>query len=423
MDSMVNGSFEVLALIPARGGSQGIPGKNLVPLEGHPLLAWSIAAGQESQLVRRVVVSTDDEEIANMARRYGAEVPFLRPAELARNDTRDLPVFQHAIRWLETNEGYKPDVVVQLRPTSPLRPRGLIDHAIERLLLDEDADSVRSVTHPAQNPYKMWTISDGTLRPLLGSDLHEPYNAPRQILPPTYWQTGHVDAFRTRTIQQKSSLTGDRVVPVVVDPSCAVDIDSLMHLRIAADILREGDLNLVKPMTSNNPLSAIRLFVFDFDGVFTDNRVYVDEDGVESVRCSRSDGLGIHRLLKHGLDAAVLSTEVNPVVAARCRKLNLSLQQALSDKAQALRDLAVSKELALDQVAYVGNDVNDLECLKTVGFAMVPADAHPSVREAADLVLRNCGGHGAVREVCELAIAAHDRQRGGVCERCDLVSV
>src|SRR5215472_8005549 len=130
---MVKRVPEILAMIPARGGSQGIPGKNLRPLAGRPLIAWSIAAAQQSRLVSRILVSTDDEEIAAVARAYGAEVPFIRPADLALNDTRDLPVFQHAIDWLERNEGYVPDVVVQLRPTSPLRPPGLLDEAVERL--------------------------------------------------------------------------------------------------------------------------------------------------------------------------------------------------------------------------------------------------------------------------------------------------
>jgi N-acylneuraminate cytidylyltransferase len=247
MDSMVNATAEVLAVIPARGGSQSIPRKNICQMGGHTLLAWSIAAAHQATLVNRCVVSTDDEEIAAIAQSYGAEVPFIRPSELARNDTRDFPVFRHAIRWLERNEGYQPDIVVQLRPTSPLRPPGLVDEAVELLLSTDEADSVRSVTSPSQNPYKMWTLSDGLLKPLLESDLKEPYNTPRQLLPATYWQTGHIDVFRTRTIRQKFSLTGDRILPVIVDSSYAIDIDTLIHLRLAEELVRQDELDLVKP--------------------------------------------------------------------------------------------------------------------------------------------------------------------------------
>jgi len=404
---------EVLAVIPARGGSQGIPGKNLRQLRNHPLVAWSIAAGQQARLVNRVIVSTDDEDIARVALACGAEVPFFRPSELAQNDTRDYPVFQHAIEWLEQNDGYHPDIVVQLRPTSPLRPKGLIDAAIELLLSDERADSVRSVTPPSQNPYKMWTISGGLMKPLLRSDLPESYNAPRQLLPETYWQTGHVDVFRTGVIREKFSLTGERILPVKVDSRYALDIDTLTHLRMAEEVLAEAAQELVQPSFSNPSLFAeIDMLVFDFDGVFTDNRVYVDQCGVESVSCSRADGLGIERLLKHGLKAAVLSSEVNPIVAARCQKLKLPVKQNLADKGQALRDLAAANGITLDRIAYIGNDVNDLECFELAGVAVVPSDAHPLVLKAADLVLLHPGGHGAVREICELTIAAHDSGKG-----------
>ena len=409
---MVKAVPEILAVIPARGGSQGIPKKNLRPLAGRPLIAWSIAAAQQSRLVSRILASTDNEEIAAVARAYGAEVPFLRPAELAQNETRDLPVFQHVIDWLEKNEGHVPDIVVQLRPTSPLRPPGLVDEAIQRILSDDSADSVRSVTQPSQNPYKMWTVIESALKPLLSSDLDEPYNAPRQSLPPVYWQTGHIDVFRTRTVREKVSLTGDRILPVVVDSRYALDIDTLMHLRMAGNVVADGELDLVVPSDSENSgLEQIRLLVFDFDGVFTDNRVYVDQSGVETVSCSRADGLGVERLLNSGLEAAVLSTEANPVVSARCLKLGLPVQQGVRDKGQALRNLVASRGLALEQVAYVGNDLNDLDCLRIAGLAVAPSDAHPDVRKIADLVLLNAGGHGAVREICDLAIAVHESNK------------
>src|SRR5262245_46895809 len=156
-------------------------------------MAYSIEAGLTARLVDRVIVSTDDEEIADVARAWGAEVPFLRPAALAGDHTPDLPVFEHALAWLEATTGGVPEMVVQLQPTSPLRPPGCIDAAIEMLRGDETIDCVRSVIPATQNPYKMWRLqSDGTMAPLLAGELPEPYNRPRQELPRTYWQTGHV---------------------------------------------------------------------------------------------------------------------------------------------------------------------------------------------------------------------------------------
>ena len=172
---------EVLAIIPARGGSKGIPRKNIRNFAGYPLIAWSIAAAKQSSSVTRVVVSTDDEEIAAVAREWSAETPFLRPAELAQDNSTDLPLFEHALKWLAENENYKPDVVIQLRPTSPIRPRGLIDDAVKILLDHADADCVRGVVSAGQNPHKMWRFDNVNqpMKPLLTVDgIAEPYNAP-----------------------------------------------------------------------------------------------------------------------------------------------------------------------------------------------------------------------------------------------------
>jgi N-acylneuraminate cytidylyltransferase len=238
----------ILALIPARGGSKSVPRKNVRMLAGHPLIAYSIAAGLAAERVGRLVVSTDDEEIADIARRYGADVPFLRPAPLAQDDTPDLPVFQHALDWLLENENYLPELVVQLRPTSPLRPAQLVDQGIEILLAEPLADSARAVVPSGQNPYKMWReAEDGTIAPLLEDDFHEAFNMPRQLLPRTFWQTGHLDIVRRETILRKKSMTGTRVLPIPVAPEYAVDIDSPRDLERAEALIQEGRLALVLP--------------------------------------------------------------------------------------------------------------------------------------------------------------------------------
>ena len=236
---------EVLALIPARGGSKSIPRKNIQPLAGHPLIAYSIAAGLAAETITRVVVSTDDEEIAAIARAYGAETPFLRPAEHAQDQTTDLPVFIHALQWLAKHEDYRPQIVVQLRPTSPFRRVWHIDQAICRLLEHPEADSVRTVCIPFQNPFKMWQINpDGYLQPLMQTSYPEPYNMPRQALPEVYWQTGYVDAAWTDTLLEKHSMTGTRILPLIIDPGDWVDIDSPNDWRAAERLLSDGEISL-----------------------------------------------------------------------------------------------------------------------------------------------------------------------------------
>lgn len=237
----------ILVIIPARGGSKSIPRKNIKSLGGHPLIAYSIAAGMQSEYVDRVIVSTDDEDIAEIAEKWGAEVPFIRPAKLAEDHVTDLPVFEHAIGWLEENENYHADIVVQLRPTSPFRPIGSIDEAIKLLLRSKNADSVRGVTPSGQNPFKMWRVVENRMVPLLHFDCDEPYNLPRQKLPETYWQTGHIEVIKYETIMQKHSMTGDHIIPYIIDSRYAIDLDNLQQWEFAEYLLDQIELDIYHP--------------------------------------------------------------------------------------------------------------------------------------------------------------------------------
>ncbi len=242
-------SPEILAIIPARGGSKGIPRKNIRPFAGHPLVAFSIAAAQQAETVTRVIVSTDDEEIAGISRAYGAETPFLRPAELAGDRVTDLPVFQHTLNWLDENEQYRPDIVLHLHVTTPVRPQGCLDEAVRTLLAHPEADCVRSVVEAGQTPYKMWRIQPetGAMLPLLTiAGNPEPYNTPRQSLPPVYWQTGHVNAIRPAAIRG-GSMTGKVILPIVIDPRYLVDIDTPADWMFAEWLVKEGVEGMVWP--------------------------------------------------------------------------------------------------------------------------------------------------------------------------------
>jgi YrbI family 3-deoxy-D-manno-octulosonate 8-phosphate phosphatase len=401
---------EIVALIPARGGSKGIPRKNIRLFAGYPLIAWSIAASKESHLVTRLIVSTDDEEIAAVAREYGAQTPFRRPAELAQDTSADLPVFEHALKWLEEVEGYRPDMIVQLRPTSPIRPPGMVDGAIRVLLDHEDADCVRSVVPAEQNPFKMWRFNGEAkpLHPLLEVDgIRESYNEPRQVLPPVYLHSGHIDAVRVSTILQKHSLTGDAIYPLVVDPRYTADIDTLEEWAKFEAFAYCGSLQVVSPGDNRRPLPAeIKLIIFDFDGVVTDNVVLITEDGKEIVAASRSDSIHIRQLRDKGVETMILSTETNPVVAARAKKMGVEAIHGIGieDKGHVMRDVLKKRTIKAENVIFVGNDLNDLPCFEIAGWAVAVADAYPEVLRAADFVLTRAGGHGAVRELCEIVL-------------------
>ena len=306
---MVKG-MEILAIVPARGGSKGIPHKNIRDFAGFPLIAYSIAAALQSRLVTRTIVSTDDKEIAAVARKFGAETPFLRPAEFSQDNTTDLPVFKHALEWLKEHEGYVPDIVIQLRPTTPVRPISCVDDAIQILLDHPEADSVRGVVESEQNPFKMWKLdsASGGMIPVAFVDgIKEAYNAPRQQLPKTYWQTGHIDAIRPRAILEKNSMSGDVILPFFIDARYTVDIDTPADWIKYEKLVKESTLEMVEPGNRRRPFPAkVELLVMDFDGVLTDNRVWVDENGRESVACNRSDSMGLALLRSAWIESLVL---------------------------------------------------------------------------------------------------------------------
>jgi len=232
------------------------------------------------------------------------------------------------------------------------------------------------------------------------------------MLPPTYWQTGHIDAIRAETILHKGSMSGEVIFPLLIDPRYTVDIDTPTDWARAEWLVSQGTLDMVSPGARRRAWpERVDLLVLDFDGVITDNRVWVDETGREAVAANRSDGLALKRLRQAGVQAVVLSTEANPVVAARCRKLGIPYTQGLEDKTAALRRLLEQREIDPAHAIYLGNDVNDIPCFPLVGYAVVVADARPEARRQADMTLTNRGGYGAVAELCDLII---ERNRRGV---------
>ena len=399
---------EVLALIPARGGSKGIMRKNIRPFAGYPLIAYSIAAGLQAKTVTRVVVTTDDQEIAGVAQNYGAETPFLRPAELAADRTTDLPVFRHALEWLGEHEDYHPDIVVHLRPTTPIRPVDLVDRSVSLLLAHPQADSVRGITLAHQNPYKMWLMEgeDKPIHPLTTlPGIDEPFNAPRQVLPTAYAHTGLIDTIRPATVLELNSMSGRTILPILFDPAYDADLDTMQDWKRAEKKVLYDCPKMVWPGKPPRSMPAnVRLLVLDFDGVLTDNRVWVDQDGREMVAANRSDSLGVNLLRQAGVETVVLSKETNPVVAARARKMNIAWTQGENDKATALKKLLQERNIEPGDAIFLGNDVNDLPCFPLVGWAVAVADAMPEVSRQADFVLARPGGYAAVRELCDLIL-------------------
>ncbi len=220
----------VYGIITARGGSKSVPKKNIREIAGKPMIAWTVLSALKAKGIDRLICSTDSQEIADIAKEYGAEIPFLRPAEHAQDLTPDLPVFVHALEWFRDNEGKVPDMVVHLRPTGPLRTAEDIDAAIDLLSAHPEADSVRCVAEAELHPLKTYSITErGELRPFIPESvfgLHEAYNMPRQKLPKAYASYAYLSTIWSKTILEKQSMSGEKILAGIVPRANTLDIDS-----------------------------------------------------------------------------------------------------------------------------------------------------------------------------------------------------
>ncbi len=232
----------VLALIPARAGSKGVPGKNILKVGGRPLITYSIDHALASKYITRTIVSTDGEDIAQVARDAGAEVPFMRPAAFAGDQSPDIDVFRHALEFLSKSEGVLPDIIVHLRPTGPIRRVEIIDQAIEMVLADDDADSLRSVSLATESPFKMWLMDGKYMKPLMTlPDRPEAHSTARQYLPKAYWQNGYLDITRPKTVLEKNSMVGDTPLCFVInEPKYEIDYpEDVVAVEEALRVMRE----------------------------------------------------------------------------------------------------------------------------------------------------------------------------------------
>jgi N-acylneuraminate cytidylyltransferase/CMP-N,N'-diacetyllegionaminic acid synthase len=229
------GKYEVLGIIPARFNSQGVTNKNIRKLNNKPLIAYTIEAALKTKRLSRIIVSTDNEEIADIARTYGAEAPFLRPAELARDDTSMLPVLQYAVKFLENKENYRTHIIVTLQPTSPLRKSYHIDEAVKKLI-DNDADCVVSLCEVEHSPYWMKKIEDDKVFDFIEGA--ERYTR-RQDLPKVYCLNGAIYVTKYKVLMEENKILGDNTRAIIMNQEDSVDIDTELDLKLAELILKE----------------------------------------------------------------------------------------------------------------------------------------------------------------------------------------
>lgn len=384
-------------VILARGGSKGVPGKNLRKLGGLSLVARAVRAARMAELVHDVHVSTDDAAIAAEARRHGARI-IDRPAALAIDTASSESGWLHALASLRRD---MPDLsrLVFLQCTSPFTTGADIDRCLTAMQ-DQGADCALSVI--ADHSFLWAQDADGWGRGVNHDPSHPRQR--RQDLAPAFRESGAIYCVRADAFEAAEQRFCGKVALCPVDHP-PIEIDSERDLELCALMLsRMGEAG-VDPAR----LRGLRAVVMDFDGVHSDNHVQVDETGRETVRCSRYDGLGLSMMRDTGhWRMLILSKERNPVVARRAEKLNIPVLQGIDDKLGALDAWLSVEGLTRAEVLYVGNDVNDMAVMQAAGLSACPCDSHPNIMAIADWILPFPGGSGALRAMADALLSQVD---------------
>lgn len=413
----------VLAVIPARGGSKGVPSKNLAAVGGIPLVARAVRACRAARLVTDVVVSTDDPAIAETARGAGAVVVH-RPAAIAGDTATSESAVLHAMDAYEAMHGRTVGTVLLVQCTSPFLTAEDVD-GVASAVVEGGADSALTVApfhgfvwrDPGhiQPVRRLRTGSLGAEPPVPGRGgigegaaggtgvNHDKAHRPRrQDRPQDLLETGAAYAMDAEGFRTARHRFFGRTELVRTDAARVLEVDDphdLARARALAPLLDSGH----SVLPSRADVDAV---VLDFDGTQTDDRVLVDADGRELVAVHRGDGLGVAALRRAGLAVLILSSETNAVVAARGRKLGVPVIHGSEHKDVALKQWCEEQGIAPERVLYAGNDVNDLPCFDIAGWPVAVADAHHAVRGAARAVTATPGGHGAVREIATWLLGA-----------------
>ena len=396
MDSESWERRSVVGIIPARGGSKAIPRKNVVDFCGKPLIAWTIEHALQSRSVTELYVSTDDDEIAEVATRCGALV-IHRPDELATDVATSESAVRHALDLLEAQpERERPiDLAILYQATSPLRLEHDTDNAVAQFYL-EGADSLFSAARAEDST--IWQGQPGELRSVTFDYRNR---GMRQDREPCFIENGSFYLFTPGVLRRFDNRIGERLAVYLMPLWQSYEIDTAEELELCAWYMRRRILALRRWTVA---AEALQLIVYDFDGVLTDNKVILNQDGVESVMANRADGLAIAALKRAGIPQLILSTETNPVVRARAAKMQIPVLNAVEDKRATLLAYCAERGMDAARVIFIGNDRNDREALEAVGYPLCPADAAEEIRAMARCVLDCRGGQGVARELWDRVV-------------------
>ena len=368
-----------IGIIPARGGSKGIPRKNIKNIAGFPLIYWSIEAAKSSKYLDDFYVSTDSKEIAKIAKSYGAKV-LIRSNDLAKDDTTTLAVLKDILTKIDC------DNIIVLQPTSPLRDLDTID-----LCIDEFKNGGFD------------TLATGYYTKIIEYGSHQ--NLRRQDIKGFFYDDGNIYIIKSQLIK-KNKWFGNNICKKVINKELNYEIDDHVEFSIVEGLLWNRIERGVQVNSMYHLLSKIQLFAMDVDGVLTDAGMYYSEDGNELKKFNTRDGKGIELLRKTGIKTAIITSENTKIVEKRAKKLKVDylFQGIKTNKEVMIKKVAKELGVPLKNVAYIGDDVNDLTALKSVGFPITVKNATIQNKEISKLIVPLNGGDGCVRYVCDLIL-------------------
>jgi YrbI family 3-deoxy-D-manno-octulosonate 8-phosphate phosphatase len=372
----------IVGLIPLRGRSKRIPCKNIKAIAGKPLAYWVCAAARESCYIDDVYVSTEDPRIRAVVESLHLGVKVIdRPIELAGDKATTDAVILDFGRKVDF------DTVVTIQATSPLLSGRDLDTAIDQF----GRESCDSLLTGVLVKRFFWTL-DG--RPLNYDFLHRPFT---QVFSGSLMENGSFYITKREVLEQYGNRLGGKIGVYVMPLATGTELDTPEDWREVEELLIRSQTPI------REKIERVKIILSDFDGVWTDNRVYTDASGAETLKCSKEDSLGLDRFRdRSAIPLLVVSKEKNEILRRRCEKLGLPVLSSIDHKFGAITQELLRRRFSWSQACYVGNDVNDLECIRTAGLSFCPADARPEIRSQVDYILSHPGGDGAIREMLEL---------------------
>lgn len=394
--------MKIVAAIPARGGSVGLPGKNIRPLNGVPLVGRTIRAARGSRYVSEVFVSSDSEEILAVSQKYGA-IGCKRPDELSGPTASSESALLHLLNHEPSLVADPPDILVFLQCTAPFTLAHHVDQVVETLL-EQRATSAISVV---DDHGFYWSIGDDGAGVGANHDPRKP-RLRRQDLSPRYRENGAVYAMRVPEFVEEANRYCGKTALVPMD-STWIEIDTSQDWDIAEAFIKSEPFTGSVDKSLVAPLKAL---VTDFDGVHTDNSVFIGQDGSETVVCSRTDESGLVQLRQRGIKLLVMSNKSNPIVRNRANMLQMDFLAYGHCKLEAVGKWRLQNNLDWAEIAYIGADAGDLLCMEASGLSIAPRNAMAEAKAVASIVLEYSGGQGALRELSEILISRDLLARG-----------